>query len=626
MCYYSRQSQRHNLRHRTPYVPDTKTPRNRRAASRRAPPRWSGITPRAWIIGLLLIPILDFWLEYTEIVAAGPDLAAMSLPMAVLFALLVLIGINLGVKKFRPKLALTQAELLFIYTMNTVAIYIGGIGMMQFLTPTLVGWKYYATKENKWENWHHFIPPWAVPDGSVAKDYYKGQTTLFTPEHLLGLGRAGRGLDRVHLHAAVLLLLHRRPAAAAVGGPGAADLPHRPDSRWRSRATAAATRSGPTACSGWASGIPVVLESLAAIHFTLIPTFPVHPDQARIQPAAGTGHQDAALERHRLHDAGLLPAGHRPDLSAVAGRVVLLLVLLPVYQAAKCRRDLVRLPRSGRGTDPGEHALYRRAGRRARFSAWPCTRWFWPARSLPKPGARRSGARRTWTTRPSRCPYRAAYIGLFVSSALLVGFGVALGLSLWVSLVFWVLLLLLALTFTRIRAEAGLPWGQAPYNLTHGNMVHFAGTEAFSPRELTAFSFVRWFDSDWRCLGQPAEIEAMKIADSTGPRPMNPRHLTAAVFVAILVGCLAAWVSCLGIYYHFGAASAHVNDWRTGQGHYGFDELQGWLNAPKSADTARITRGRGRPGHRHHSWAFCGRASPGGRCTPSATPWAARTR
>ncbi len=38
--------------------------------------------------------------------------------------------------------------------------------------------------------------------------------------------------------------------------------------------------------------------------------------------------------------------------------------------------------------------------------------------------------------------YRAAYIGLFVSSALLVGFGVALGLSLRVSLMFWTLLLL----------------------------------------------------------------------------------------------------------------------------------------------------------------------------------------
>ena len=129
-------------------------------------------------------PLLIFWLEYTEIVSSGPDLAAMSLPMAVLFALLVVIGINLIVKRFRPHAALTQAELMFIYTMNTVAIYIGGIGMMQFLTPALVGWKHFATKENKWENWHQFIPAGPSRITSVIDGYYKGKTSFFTAGEL----------------------------------------------------------------------------------------------------------------------------------------------------------------------------------------------------------------------------------------------------------------------------------------------------------------------------------------------------------------------------------------------------------------------------------------------------------
>ena len=184
--------------------------------------------------------------------------------------------------------------------------------------------------------------------------------------------------------------------------------------------------------------------------------------------------------------------------------------------------------------------------------------------------------------------YRMAYVGLFVSSALLIAFVMALGLSFPLALLFWALFLLLALTFTRIRAEAGLPWGQGPWGLAHGTLVGFGGTQGFTGQELTAFSFMRWFDADWRCLAQPGEIEAMKIADSTGPRLMNPRHVTIAILVAVLWGTLAAWVSSLGIYYHYGAASAKVNDWRTGQGHYGFDELQGWLNNPKPVDTARI--------------------------------------
>ena len=121
----------------------------------------------------------------------------MSLPMAVLFALLVLIGINLLVKRFNPRKALTQAELLFIYTMNTVAIYIGGIGMMQFLTPALVGWKHFATTANKWENWFQYHPRWAVPDPSVVPGYYAGQDVFFHAGNADCLGGAdslsGRG-------------------------------------------------------------------------------------------------------------------------------------------------------------------------------------------------------------------------------------------------------------------------------------------------------------------------------------------------------------------------------------------------------------------------------------------------
>ena len=49
----------------------------------------------------------------------------------------------------------------------------------------------------------------------------------------------------------------------------------------------------------------------------------------------------------------------------------------------------------------------------------------------------------------------------------------------------------------------------------------------------------------------------MKIAELTTPRPMNPRHLTAALLVAVLVGCFAAWASCLGIYYHYRGRQRH---------------------------------------------------------------------
>jgi hypothetical protein len=48
-------------------------------AGQRAAAATAGITPRAFVIGTLLIPLMCYWVEYTEIVAQGTDLAAMSL-------------------------------------------------------------------------------------------------------------------------------------------------------------------------------------------------------------------------------------------------------------------------------------------------------------------------------------------------------------------------------------------------------------------------------------------------------------------------------------------------------------------------------------------------------------------
>ena len=563
------------------------SPSSQPPAAPSAAPRWSGITVRAWVIGLLLIPILDFWLEYTEIVAEGPDLAAMSLPMAVLFALLVLVGINLAVKRFRPKWALSQAELLFIYTMNTVAIYIGGIGMMQFLTPALVGWKHFQTPQNKWNSWEHFVPKWATPDPAVIPGYYTGRTTFFTPENLLGWAQPiavwtgfiftllfcfyclaallrKQWVDRERLIFPMVII----PLEITRDG-GSTPL-------WRNRLL-------------WIGvGIPAVLESMAVIHFTLVPTFPYIPIKPEYSLQLETG-----ITTPPWNAIGYTPMAFYPLVIGLAYLLSLEVSFSCWFFYLFTKVQTVAVTAFG-FRDPGAgptlaHMPYIAEQGVGAFLGLALFSLYLARPQLTE--AWRKAFRGDTTVDDSGEPlsYRFAYIGLFVSFAALVGFTVALGLSLVVALAFWILLLLIALTFTRIRAEAGLPWGQAPWGLTHGTMVSFAGTEAFTPRELTGFSFVRWFDSDWRCLGQPAEIEAMKIADTTTPRPMNPRHLTIAIFVAILVGTLAAWISCLAIYYHFGAGNAKLEVWRTGQGRYGFDELQGWLTTPRPFDSGRVS-------------------------------------
>ena len=550
-------------------------------------PRWTGITVRAWVIGLLLIPVLDFWLEYTEIIAQGPDMAAMSLPMTVLFALLVLVAINLLVKRIKPAWALSQAELLFIYTMNTVAIYIGGIGMMQFLTPILVGWKHFQTPQNKWNAWEHFVPRWAVPDPAVIPAYYKGQASFFDPVVLAGWAQpiavwTGFIFTMLFCFYCIASLLRKQwvererlifpiviiPLEITRDG-GSTPL-------WRNKIL-------------WLGvAIPAVLESMAAIHFTMVPTFPYFPikPQPSLQLETGITAPPWNAVGSTVMTFYPLVIGLSYLLSLDVSFSCWFFYLLTKLQNVAATAFGFRDPGAGPTLAHMPYITEQSVGAFLGLALFSL--------HLARPQlaeAWRKAFRHDSTVDDSAEPlsYRFAYLGLFASFVLLVGFTTAMGLSLLVSLVFWCLFLLLALAFTRIRAEAGLPWGFAPYGIAHGNIINFGGTESFTPRELTAFSFVRWFDADWRCLSQPAQFEALKIADSALPRPMNPRHLTLAIFAAILVGTLAAWVSCLGIYYHYGADSAIANTWRTSQGHYGFDELQGWLNTSHPIDAGRIS-------------------------------------
>ena len=107
------------------------------AAETKSRARTVGITPRAFILGTLLIPLLCYWVEYTEIVAEGTDLAAMSLIIGAVFSLFVLVCLNGFIGKVAPRFRFSQAELMFVYIMQTVSVGICGIGMMQFLVTTL---------------------------------------------------------------------------------------------------------------------------------------------------------------------------------------------------------------------------------------------------------------------------------------------------------------------------------------------------------------------------------------------------------------------------------------------------------------------------------------------------------
>lgn len=547
----------------------------------------SGISIRALLFGLMLIPFLIYWVEYTEIVAIGPDLAAMSLPMAVVFGLLVIIALNVAIKRLAPRLALTQAELLFIYTMSTVSIGISGIGMMQFLTPMLVGWKYFATSENHFSQWSHYIPTWAVPDPSVVQDYYIGKSSFFTAPHLIGWSKPILAwscfiwtlLFCMYCLASLLRkqwMDSERLIFPIVQIPLEITRDGGDTPLWRNKLL-------------WIGVmIPVVLESMAAIHFTLIPTFPYVPIKPEAVLQLDTGIKDPPWNAIGYTTLAFYPLviGLTYLVSLDVSFSCWFFYIVTKLEAVAATAFGFRDPGAGPGLARIPYVSEQGVGAFIGLSLFSLY--------LARPhlvAAWRTAFTKDRTLDDSLEPmsYRAAYIGAIMSAIALVAFLVALGLTVWLALAFFALFFLLVVAFTRIRAEAGLPWGQGPWGLSHGTIVEYSGTENFTHQQLTAFTMTNWFDSDWRCLAMPSQMEAMKIAESAQPQPMNMRVLTKVVLLATVIGIFAAWGSCLYIYYHWGAASAKIEPWRTGQGHDAYDTLNGWLQNAKPIDLPRIS-------------------------------------
>ena len=471
---------------------------------------------------------------------------------------------------------------MFVYSLTTVAAYVSGIGMIQFLNPTLIGWRHFATPSNHWGNWQYLVRSWSAPPADVVEAYYQGHSSFFTPRNWGGwIGPICIWtlfiLTLMTAMYCVSVLLRRQwveyerltfpivliPLAVTLNG-GDVQL-------WRSRLF-------------WlGAALPAVVESVNVVHFTMAPAFPYFPikvDEARnitntipSPPWNAIGNLFVTFFPLVIGLTFLISR----EISFSCWFFYLLTKIERLAAAAEglpTTRNEALLSIPPYTTEQGLGAFIGLAV----TSLWLARRHLratWGKAFLGGDAADDAG---------EPLSYRTAWVALGVSTLLLVSFGIALGLSPLLSLSFFGLYLILALAMSRIRAEAGLAWGpgsSSGWPGVHSVITSVGGTQCITPTEMTALALLRWSDTDWRCLEQPAQFESMKIAADVEPLPLNPRQLTFGVMAATVVGAVTAWVSCLGIYYHSGAGSAAVEPWRTQQGYYPFNELQSLVSTPR---------------------------------------------
>ncbi len=116
---------------------------------------------------------------YNNYFLQNSKIAGNHLPVGSIFGLLLLVFlVNVPLRKLikRGLFVFSATELTVVWMMLIVAVGIPSMGLLQFLLPSLVALRYFATTENDWaETLHPHIPEWMIiTDTRAVTDFYEG--------------------------------------------------------------------------------------------------------------------------------------------------------------------------------------------------------------------------------------------------------------------------------------------------------------------------------------------------------------------------------------------------------------------------------------------------------------------
>ena len=135
-----------------------------------------GVTVKSILIAAILIPINCYWVIEMEVIRYSGHPVTISLFFNVIFSLFMIIGFNQLLRRFLPRIALAQSELVIVYLMLSIASGITGHDMLEILVPMLGHAFRFATPENEWQQlFLPFLPEWlTVSNSQLLQGITKG--------------------------------------------------------------------------------------------------------------------------------------------------------------------------------------------------------------------------------------------------------------------------------------------------------------------------------------------------------------------------------------------------------------------------------------------------------------------
>ena len=518
-------------------------------------PYWRSIA-----IGLVLIPINCYWITYIELVQYSAQPTIVSLIFTVVFNVLVLMGFNQVFKRFLPRIALSQGELLVIYVMLSVASATAGHSMMEILVSTLGHAFWFATPENDWKDlFWRYIPSWlAVADRGVLSGYYEGDSTLYTKPNLLGW------LTPVMNWFAFLFVMLFVMVCITV-------IVRRPWTEDEKLAYPIIQLPARMTSAGFFT------NRLMWIAFGLVATFDIINGLHHVFPAIPSVYEKAYRFRFTekpFSAMGWLRLGIYPFVLGIGFLIPLDLlfsswVFFWVWKGQQILGSVMGLEGTG-------YPYVNYQGFGAYMGIFLIAVW----RSRKHLQNVLGVKARPTSTRDEPMSHLTLILALVAGVAFLTFFSLRAGMSLWAILVFFGLYFAFSTAVSRMRAELGSPMHDLHYTGPERVMVAAVGTRKLGPNNLSMFSFFWFFTRTFDSHPMPHQLEGFKLASTSGIRS---RFMLFAILAALFVGILSQFWALISIPYRLGAVH-EMSRVPIVYGSEPWTQLQKWLTNPLAPD------------------------------------------
>ncbi|MGQ9523511.1 MAG: DUF6785 family protein [Armatimonadota bacterium] len=529
----------------------------------------------AVLLGLAALVPCAIWVRRAEIVVLACQITESVPAVPAVATLLALVGVSALVRRAGLR-GLSRAEIVVAYSFVAVAISMMGCGIGRFFFSNVLSMFYYATPANRFETAHQYIPWWFCPrNPETIRAFFEGARDGRTPwgEWLVPLTLWGVLFTSLWLTLLCLTLIFRRQWADSerLTFP-LIHLPLRVTESAAERTGAPPFFRDPVMWLGFGAAAAYNLVNIAHAFLPYFPTFGKFIDIGQ------------AFKARPWDALSPLVFWIRPEMVGFG-----YLVSLEVSLSAWLSFVLVRLVKvvglmAGHEAPGFPYEQEQSVGAYLAFAAaliWGARRHLREVLVL--------AAKRASAGEDDPAPYVLAVAGAVVGFAGVVLWCCAAGMSAWVAVLYFGVVVVVALVYSRIRAEIGVPliW-MFPFYQQKRVLINMLGSNTFmsggSFANLVLLSSLVLFSRGYFPALMGYQLETFQLGSAARARQ---RHLVWILLAAVPVGFAISAAAHLTAYYRYGAAQ--IGLWGTWIAVPEADELVGMMSFPRGPQVPQAT-------------------------------------